>query len=296
MVNLSAHQFTGHSRASTFLGPLIKDCQQDTVVAGTSEYLCQSPKDMLALIQDIEDSLVKASHQGQLEDEFDTTATVNSVCCDGQGSISILNGSIGDTETHIYMVDRSTGKVEILSHGMNAAPLKLGAASHGMINRDADNTTNSYDIKLQDGQELYILSCSDGIPVYESIETIQKSAVPFHEDIAEYLRRTPTEQIDIAGYAIEKAVKLGSKDNASATAQNFYHSSPKGNYLTAIFDADGGSPSDIEKFRHSLGKALKKHMGEISYIKNKEAAPQTSPVKDARTPGKRTQSAPQKQG
>jgi len=267
MVYLSAYQSQGLKKQSSFIGALPNGIQQDSVFAGISTNAVKTPEEMIQLIHKIEEDLVRETLTGSFKEDFDTAATINSVQSDGNGQISVVNGTVGDTLTHIYVVDRNKGTVEIISQNVQNGQLWLGEAFSWKTDQNVDNATNIYDVKLEDGQELHILSCSDGVPVYDSCDKLKKSDMPFHEKIGRYLLETPKDAINLAKKVTEIGIEAGSKDNISATSQTFHHDSPQGNYMTAVFDANGGKPADIELFRKSVEITFAQKMGEISYSK-----------------------------
>lgn len=252
--NIQTHQISGFRRGDE--GAITpKTYQQDTLVAGLTPNHINDPQIMVDLLLDVQDSLAEDAPSYDLG--FDVVAEINSIHSDGKGRISIVNGNAGDSATYVLLLDRNQREVAVLSEGANKGPIGLGAHLASYDLQSVTESTNRWNVDLQDGQELYVLAVSDGVPMQQHPLILNAAPdQPLLEQVKSHLIDTPSEDVNLAKFLIDHAEALGTKDNASVAVQSFTKESLAGNSMIAVFDASDGTDKDMARFRQRLDDIL----------------------------------------
>ncbi|MGE4313551.1 MAG: hypothetical protein AB7E85_04685 [Pseudobdellovibrionaceae bacterium] len=244
----------------------MKSYQQDTIIAGISQHHIDSPQRVLDMLLEVQNGLTQ--DWGTYEIDFHVTASVNSIHSNGDGHISIVNGTAGDSVTHVLLVNRNTDTVEIVSEGAKNG-LWLGAFIENETLQSVEEATNIWDVTLHEGQELHVISMSDGIPFQRNPMTIVDTPdCLLLESVKDYLLETPYNEVDLTRYLINYAEAFKTKDNASVATQSFTKDSPAGNSIIGVFDATDGTDDDMASFRTKLDTILnsERYSGPIEKI------------------------------
>ena len=229
--NIQASQTTGFTHAGE-VRPL-----EDIVIAGGTERHVSTPEEALDILRDGQRNL--ASNIDVYTDDFAAAGTFNSAMADGNGGASVINASLGDSPTHVVMFDRNTGSIELISQDFTNGAWMVPSGEYSAA-QTLELSTNRWDVQLQPGQELYVVSMSDGVPTGPADAgrpTINNALL---DDMGRYLSETPTGDVDFARYLRNAAEAAGTLDNASVAVLPFTSETPAGSSMSLVVD-----PSNI---------------------------------------------------